>query len=157
MEAPIVELRYSKDSELACDPTYASDGASGMDLHSAEEHVVYPGRWRIISTGLRFEIPGGYELQIRPRSGLAAKFGVTILNTPGAIDSDYRGVCKVILFNRGVVPFNIKPGTRIAQAILQPISRAKLQLIKKDELSQTGRGEGGFGSTGLGRTESEQM
>lgn len=117
-----VLIKFRNESSVK-DPTY--DG-NGMDLCACEEHIVYPGRWRIISTGLFFIVPEGYELQIRPRSGLAAKFGITILNTPGIIASDYEDVCKVILFNCGVIPFNVSPGTKIARMSISPVVGARL-------------------------------
>ncbi len=120
-----------------------------MDLHAAtrSEIVVKPGQWRLVSTGVRVAIPQGYEGQIRPRSGLALKYGVTLLNTPGTIDSDYRGIVGVILINHGEEPFTIRRGDRIAQLVVTPISRLELEEV--EVLTPTRRGGGGFGSTGF--------
>lgn len=127
-------------------PFYATKGAAGFDLSASEDVIIAPKDKAIVGTGLFFEIPEGYELQIRPRSGNAAKYGVTVLNTPGTIDSDYRGEVKVILFNAGKQPFPIKTGDRIAQGVVSRIFQLKFEFVK--ELSETERGEGGFGSTG---------
>ena len=130
-------------------PTYASDEAAGADVHAclSEEVVLHPGERRLISTGLKFEIPKGYEIQVRPRSGLALKQGITVLNTPGTIDSDYRGIVGIVLINLGEHSFAITPGMRIAQIILAPVCRAKF--VKREALAATTRGEGGFGHTGI--------
>ena len=131
-------------------PRYQSGGSSGADLHAdiPEQHpiTIAPGRWARIPTGLRLEIPPGYEAQVRPRSGLSFKHGVTILNAPGTIDSDYRGEVQVILINLGNQPFQVERGTRIAQIIFAPVVQADFRL--KENLSRSERGEGGFGSTG---------
>ncbi len=128
-------------------PKYQTAGSAGMDVHSAEDLVVPKGEFKIISTGLKFAIPAGYEIHVRPRSGLAAKNGVTVLNTPGTLDSDYRGILKVILINHGKEDFNIKKGDRIAQIVLNKFEAAELEVT--DSLEETSRGEGGFGSTGV--------
>lgn len=128
-------------------PSYATFGASGMDLPATEEVTINPGEWTSVGTGLYIELPPGYEGQIRPRSGLALKWGVTVLNAPGTVDSDYRGEIRVILINHGKDPFHIEVGDRIAQLVITPVARGKLHVA--DELSATRRGEGGFGSTGL--------
>ena len=127
-------------------PHYATDGAAGMDVVAAESLIIEPGARHAVSTGLAFAIPPGYEIQVRPRSGLALKHGVTCLNTPGTIDSDYRGEVKVILANLGYVPFVIERGDRIAQLVAAPVQRALLNQV--DDLDETARGVGGFGSTG---------
>jgi dUTP pyrophosphatase len=129
-------------------PGYESDGAAGMDLRAAvAEPVVLPqGGRAMIPTGLILELPPGYEAQVRPRSGLAARHGVTVLNSPGTVDSDYRGEVKVILINLGEEPFEVERGARIAQLVVQPVVRAGLRAAV--ELSTTARGTGGFGSTG---------
>jgi len=129
-------------------PSYMSEGASGMDLYSANSEPVTlaPGDVRLVPTGIRIELPHGYEAQIRPRSGLAAKHGVTVVNTPGTIDSDYRGEVKVILGNVGREPFEITRGTRIAQMVIAQVVRARV--IEADSLNDTARGAGGFGHTG---------
>jgi dUTP pyrophosphatase len=129
-------------------PTYASELAAGADVRACiqEEMVLEPGASLLIPTGLCVAIPEGYEIQVRPRSGLALKHQVTVLNTPGTIDADYRGAVGVILINHGKNPFIITPGLRIAQIVLAPVIRAKY--TREDSLLTTARGEGGFGHTG---------
>ena len=129
-------------------PEYATDGSSGLDLRAAVESEIKieKGKVGLVPTNLRVEIPAGYEIQIRPRSGLAVKNGIGVLNSPGTIDSDYRGEIKVILFNFGEDDFIIKRVDRIAQMILSKVYRANL--IVTDELNESTRGEGGFGHTG---------
>ena len=127
-------------------PAYATDGAAGMDVVSAETCEIAPGARRAVATGFALAIPEGYEVQVRPRSGLALKHGVTCLNTPGTIDSDYRGEVKVILTNLGDQTFTIARGDRIAQLVSAPVQRATLDEVA--ELDETVRGGGGFGSTG---------
>ena len=127
-------------------PQYASEAAAGLDITSAEELVLEPGRRHAFATGLAIEIPHGYEVQVRPRSGLAVKHGITCLNTPGTIDSDYRGEVKVILINHGDKAFAVKRGERIAQLVPAPVLRAHFS--EAIELQETARGSGGFGSTG---------
>ena len=127
-------------------PTYATVGAAGMDVVAAEPLTLAPGARAAVATGFALAIPEGYEVQVRPRSGLALKHGVTCLNTPGTIDSDYRGEVKVILANLGAEPFAIARGDRIAQLVPAPVLRATL--IDVAELDETARGAGGFGSTG---------
>ena len=127
-------------------PRYASEDAVGLDVAAAEELVLQPGKRHAVATGFAIEIPRGYEVQVRPRSGLAIKYGITCLNTPGTIDSDYRGEVKVILINLGDEPFEIRRGERIAQLVPAPVLRA--DFIEASELAETARGEGGFGSTG---------
>ena len=127
-------------------PAYATSGAAGMDVVAAEDLTLAPGARHAVATGLALAIPQGFEIQVRPRSGLALKFGITVPNTPGTIDSDYRGELKVILINHGSDPFDIRRGDRIAQLVLAVVTRASW--LKVEELDQTLRGEGGFGSTG---------
>lgn len=129
-------------------PQYQSAGASGMDLHAAiPERIVLQSMERgLIPCGFSMELPLGHEAQIRPRSGLALRHGVTCLNSPGTIDSDYRGEVKVILANLGSEPFEINPGDRIAQMVVQKVDQAELSLVT--EVSDSQRGDGGFGSTG---------
>ena len=127
-------------------PGYETGGASGVDLRASEGVLLLPGERAIVPTGLRIEIPYGYEAQVRPRSGIAIRNGVTILNSPGTIDSDYRGEVKVIIINHGHDPFIINAGDRIAQLVFAPVAR--VHWIEDDDLSQTVRGEGGFGSSG---------
>lgn len=134
--------------EGAAVPQYKTEGAAGADICACLESSITlkPFERAMIPTGLFFEIPPGYEIQVRPRSGLAAKNGVTVLNTPGTIDSDYRGEVKVILINLGKEDFVINNGDRIAQIVVAPVTNGNF--IKADSLSETERGEGGFGSTG---------
>ncbi|HHV72387.1 MAG TPA: dUTP diphosphatase [Clostridia bacterium] len=129
-------------------PVKMSPGASGFDLSAAikEKIKILPGQRKLISTGIRIEIPRGYEGQIRPRSGLAWEHGVTILNSPGTIDSDYRGTLKIILINLGEEPFEISPGDRIAQLVIQKVP--EVEFVKQGELSDSLRGHKGFGHTG---------
>lgn len=127
-------------------PAYATAGAAGMDVVSAEDVTLAPGARHAVATGLAMAIPQGYEIQVRPRSGLALKHGVTVPNTPGTIDSDYRGELKVIMINLGAEPFAIRRGDRVAQLVLAPVTQASW--LEVGELDETARGEGGFGSTG---------
>ena len=127
-------------------PAYATDGAAGMDVVAAEPLTLAPGARAAVATGFAVAIPRGFEVQVRPRSGLALKYGITCLNTPGTIDSDYRGEVKVILANLGTEPFVIARGDRIAQLVPAPVQRATLDEV--DRLDDTARGSGGFGSTG---------
>ena len=127
-------------------PAYATPGAAGMDVVAAEALVLAPGLRAAVATGFAIAIPPGYEVQVRPRSGLALKHGITCLNTPGTIDSDYRGEVKVILANLGQEPFEIARGERIAQLVPAPVRRAVLDEVAA--LDDTERGNGGFGSTG---------
>jgi dUTP pyrophosphatase len=127
-------------------PAYATNGAAGMDIVSAEAVSIAPGARHAVATGLAVAIPDGYEIQVRPRSGLALKHGITVPNTPGTIDSDYRGELKVILINLGEEPFAIARGDRVAQLVLAPVVQAEWDEVA--ELDATERGEGGFGSTG---------
>lgn len=133
-------------------PSYETSGSSGMDLRAAvaedREIVLLPGRRTLVPTGLIFEIPTGLEVQIRPRSGLAFKHGITCLNTPGTIDSDFRGEIKVLLINLGDEDFRIQRGMRIAQAVVSPVLQVNIEV--RSEISETSRGAGGFGSTGIG-------
>ncbi len=141
----ILIKRLSKKVSL---PKYETIGSSGMDLVANVEHTLdlLPGKTAIIPTGLAISIPKGFEIQIRPRSGLAAKKKISVLNTPGTIDSDYRGEIKVILINFSENIFKIEKGSRIAQMVLCPVQLAEIKEV--DNLEQTVRGEGGFGSTG---------
>ncbi len=144
-----VEIRVARVGTIEVPlPRYQTDGSAGMDLHAALAHavVIAPGAREKIPVGLAFEIPVHYEGQIRPRSGLAAKHGVTVLNAPGTIDSDYRGEVQVVLVNHGHDPVTIAPLDRIAQLVVAPVARAELILV--DALDDTARGAGGYGSTG---------
>jgi dUTP pyrophosphatase len=127
-------------------PRYETDGAAGLDLRADEGFHLAPGERRVVPTGLALEIPPGHEGQVRPRSGLAARHGVAMVNAPGTIDSDYRGEVKVILVNLGREPVTFARGDRIAQLVVAPVARAVLEVV--EDLSDTGRGAGGFGSTG---------
>ena len=127
-------------------PNYASDGAAGLDIVAAEELILAPGQRHAVATGFAIAIPEGYEVQVRPRSGLALKHGITCLNTPGTIDHDYRGEVKVILANLGNEPFAVRRGERIAQLVPAPVLKASFREV--EALSETARGAGGFGSTG---------
>jgi dUTP pyrophosphatase len=130
-------------------PAYATEGSAGLDLVAAidDDVELAPGKRAILPTGISIELPPGVEAQVRPRSGLAANQGVTVLNTPGTIDSDYRGEVKIILINLGDTPFRVSRGMRIAQMVIARHERA--ELIERDTLSDTARGTGGHGSTGL--------
>jgi len=142
----ILIKRLSKNISL---PKYETIGSSGMDISAniETEIIIEPGNTAIIPTGLALSIPKGYEVQIRPRSGLAAKQKISVLNTPGTIDADYRGEIKVILINLGSSKFKIEKGLRIAQMVLCPVVQAQLEEV--DDLNETKRGTGGFGSTGV--------
>lgn len=135
--------RLSEDIPL---PRYETCGSSGMDLFSAVDTAIEPGGYNLIPTGLALEIPEGHEAQVRPRSGLACKQGIGVLNSPGTIDSDYRGEVKVVLFNFSKKPFVINKGDRIAQLVFTQVIQADIQVA--DGLAPTERGEGGFGHTG---------
>ena len=148
-EVPVAVQRLPHGRDLPL-PQYETDGAAGLDLQAAlapdEELVLAPGNRDLIPTGLAIALPQGYEAQIRPRSGLAAKNGVTALNSPGTIDCDYRGEVKVILINHGDEPLVITRGMRIAQMVIAPVARVEVECV--EELDATERGSGGFGSTG---------
>ncbi len=141
----IALLRLPHGQDLPT-PAYATDGAAGMDVVAAEDMMLDPGARAAVATGFAIAIPDGYEVQVRPRSGLALKHGVTCLNTPGTIDSDYRGEVKVILANLGTEPFQVRRGERIAQLVPAPVLRAAIDEVAT--LDETVRGSGGFGSTG---------
>jgi dUTP pyrophosphatase len=146
MEELKVLVSRSEDSADLPLPGYATEGSSGMDAVAAEDCVIPPGEWRAVGTGIYFEIPEGFECQIRPRSGLALREGVTVLNAPGTVDSDYRGEVRIILINHAKKPFRIARGDRVAQLVFASVTRAGLHT--KKNLSETARGAGGFGSTG---------
>jgi dUTP pyrophosphatase len=140
---PVKRLENFEGLEL---PRYASEGAAGMDVLAAEDVTLAPGARHGVATGLAFAIPSGFEIQVRPRSGLALKHGITVANAPGTVDSDYRGEVRVILINHGDAEFEVQRGDRIAQLVLAPVTRASW--LPVDDLDETARGEGGFGSTG---------
>ncbi len=127
-------------------PSYAHPGDAGMDLYSAESLVLKPGERKVVSTGIKMAIPEGYEAQIRPKSGLAAKHGISVVNTPGTIDAGYRGIVGVILINHGSEDFAVEKNMKIAQMIINKVEIADIEEV--EELDNTSRGEGGFGSTG---------
>ena len=148
MDAVEIKIKRKAGCEDLPWPDYMSEGASGLDLYAAveEELTLSPGEFRLIPTGVFIAVPRGYEAQVRPRSGLALKNGIGVLNSPGTVDSDYRGEVGVILINLGQQPFVVKRGTRIAQLVVQGVARARL--IPVEALEETDRGEGGFGHTG---------
>jgi dUTP pyrophosphatase len=144
-EIEIVVKRLEHGAGLPL-PCYATTGAAGLDVVAAEEVTLAPGARHAVATGFSVAIPEGYEIQVRPRSGLALKHGITCLNTPGTIDSDYRGEVKVILANLGTEPFEVRRGERIAQLVPAPVQRALFAEVA--DLDETARGAHGFGSTG---------
>ena len=139
-------VKFKKKHDAVQLPVYVTLGAAAADVFSNEETWVGVGKTRVVSTGLFPEIPDGYEIQVRPRSGFAVKHSVTVLNSPGTIDSDFRGELSVILHNFGTKPFEIKKGDRIAQLVVAPVIRATFVAV--DSLTETERGEGGLGHTG---------
>jgi len=143
----MITIKIKREDKTIPLPSYATPGSAGLDLRSIEDTTINPGEWKAISTGLKIELPQNYEAQIRPRSGLALNYGITVLNTPGTIDADYRGEIKVILINHGKTPFHIKKGDRIAQLVITEI--AKPIIIETETLQDTTRGTNGFGHTGI--------
>lgn len=143
---PEVRFKRLKHGEGLDLPVYASSGAAGLDICSAEDLVIPPGERAMVDTGFAVEVPYGFEMQVRPRSGLAAKHGISVVNTPGTVDSDYRGEIKIILINHGDETFEVERGDRIAQLIVAASTRVEVREV--GELSTTRRGEDGFGSTG---------
>ena len=145
---PVMRLPHGNDLPL---PQYQSALAAGLDLVAAvpadQTVTIGPGRWMAVPTGIAVAIPSGYEGQVRPRSGLAARHGVTVLNAPGTIDADYRGELQVLMVNGGSEPFQVSRGLRIAQLVIAPVAHA--ELVEVEDLDSTVRGEGGFGSTGM--------
>ncbi len=149
MDKLAVKIKRLEDSNDMPLPSYGSEGSSGMDIRASvkEPVVLKPGEIRLIPTGLTVSIPRGYEGQIRPRSGLSLKYGIGIVNSPGTIDSDYRGQIHIIVINWGEQPFTIRRGDRIAQMVMAKVFRA--DIIEVDELDYTQRGVGGFGHSGI--------
>lgn len=143
MKVEILRLSHGADLPL---PAYATAGAAGLDLRAAAAHTLKPGGRALIATGMAIALPPGFEAQVRPRSGLAVKHGVTVLNAPGTIDADYRGEIKVPLINLGTEDFTVARGDRIAQMVVAPVTTASL--VEVDRLEQTERGPRGFGSSG---------
>lgn len=147
MSKPVtVEVKRLENGAGLPLPAYATQGAAGMDVVAAETVTLRPGQRYAVATGFAIAIPAGYEIQVRPRSGLAFKHGITVPNTPGTIDSDYRGELRVLLINHGLHDFQVDRGDRIAQLVLAPVVQAAWSEV--EELDATARGEGGFGSTG---------
>ena len=140
-------LRFRKIHPDAVLPSYAHPSDAGMDVRSVEDLVIAPGKRALVPTGLVMLLPPMYEAQVRPRSGLALKSGVTVLNTPGTIDSGYRGEVGVILANFGEADFQVKKGDKIAQIVIAPVTQP--EIVETDEIDETDRGSGGFGSTGI--------
>jgi len=150
MSKPVLQFKILPHGEGLDLPAYETAQAAGMDMRAAIDTplTLAPGAFALVPTGLAMALPVGFEAQIRPRSGLAAKHGVTVLNTPGTIDSDYRGEVKIILINHGTEAFVISRGERIAQMVIAPVVQAVCETV--EELNATARGAGGFGSTGKG-------
>lgn len=148
---PRKPLKYEVMSDDVIEPSYNYPSDSGFDLYSTEEIVLTPFGRALVPTGLKFDIPDGSEIQVRPKSGLAIKQGITVLNTPGTVDSGYNGEVQVIVFNTNPEPFTIQKGMKIAQAVLCPVVNGNwVELIKVDSIEDKDRGDNGFGSTGLG-------
>jgi dUTP pyrophosphatase len=148
VKVKIKRIRPQEDSDLPS-PRYMTEKSSGMDLYAAvnEEIFLNPGQRRLIPTGIAVSVPEGYEAQVRPRSGLALRDGITLANTPGTIDADYRGEIGVLLINHGERPFQVKRGDRVAQMVVVPVARAELEWV--EDLDETPRSGGGFGHTGI--------
>ncbi len=142
----VVKFRRENEGDDLELPSYQTAGAAGMDVRASEAKTLQSGETTLVSTGFSMEIPPGWEAQLRPRSGLALKYGVTLLNSPGTIDADFRGEVKVILSNFGKAPFEVKRGDRIAQMVIAKVERAEIEVVT--QLSDSSRGSGGFGHTG---------
>lgn len=142
-----IQLKRLENGAGLSAPSYETSGSAGMDVRSAADMAIAPGARALVTTGFAMAVPHGYEVQVRPRSGLALKHGISLPNTPGTIDSDYRGELGVILINHGSEDFHIARGDRIAQIVVAPVQRAKIVVV--EELGTTARGGGGFGSTGV--------
>ncbi|MEM8933783.1 MAG: dUTP diphosphatase [Acidobacteriota bacterium] len=149
-DRPIIRIRRLAHAEGLTLPEQASAASAGFDLRAAVEEplTIVPGRWSAVPTGLAFEQPAGFEAQVRPRSGLARRHGVTVLNSPGTIDADYRGEVQVLLINHGTEPFTVERGDRIAQVVFARVEA--VTWVEVDALTDTARGAGGFGSSGVG-------
>ena len=141
-----MEIKIQKVEDVKT-PCYANPGDAGLDLYSAEELILKPGERKVVSTGVKMALPQGYEAQVRPKSGLAAKHGISVVNTPGTVDAGYRGVVGVIIINHGQEDFSVEKNTKIAQMVINKVEYADIQEV--ESLDDTERGEGGFGSTGL--------
>ena len=142
----MAKIRIKKIRDNAVTPHYEHDGDAGMDLYAVEDSTLCPGERKLIPTGLQVEVPKGYEMQIRPKSGLALKHGITVLNTPGTVDSCYRGEVGVIMLNTAAADYEVKAGEKVAQAVIARVEKAVIEEV--EELTETQRGSGGFGSTG---------
>jgi dUTP pyrophosphatase len=142
-----MKIQFVKEHENAKLPTYATTGAAGADVYSVKDYLVPPGEHTLVDTGLKCGIPEGYEIQVRPRSGLAIKNRITVLNSPGTVDSDYTGKLGVILMNHSEMVFQVKAGDRIAQIVVAPVTQATFEWV--EETKSTDRGSSGFGSTGV--------
>ena len=143
-ESPGVQITLEEGATL---PAYQTPGAAGMDVCTSESFELRPMERRLVATGLRIAVPPGFEAQMRPRSGLALKHGISMVNTPGTIDSDYRGEIRMIVINFGDKVVHFNQGERVGQIVISPVARAQLQIV--DKLDDTDRGHGGFGSTGV--------
>lgn len=143
----MVTIKIQKIKDNAIIPKYAHEGDAGVDLYSTEEYLIKPGERVLVSTGIKMAIPKGHEAQIRPKSGLALKHGLSIVNTPGTIDSGYRGEVGIIIINLGKEEYKIEKGKKVAQMVINQVEEATFEEVK--ELDETTRNEGGFGSTGL--------
>lgn len=148
----MLELKIKKINQAAKLPEYAHEGDAGLDLFSVDDVIILPGESKLIKTGIQIELPRDTEAQVRPRSGLALKNQITVLNTPGTIDEGYRGEVGVILINHGKQQFHVEKGMKIAQMVIKPVLKVTVKEV--EELTDTTRGEGGFGSTGLGSKNS---
>lgn len=144
--SPPPTLKVRRLDPRAALPTYQTDGAAGLDLVALEAATIPAGGWATVGTGLAVAVPEGHEAQVRPRSGLAVRHGVTVLNAPGTIDADYRGELRVALVNHGAAAFEVRPGDRVAQLVVCPVTRVTVELV--EALDSTPRGANGFGSTG---------
>jgi dUTP pyrophosphatase len=143
----MVTIKVQKIKDTAIIPKYAHEGDAGVDLYSTEEYLIKPGERVLVSTGIKIAIPPGHEAQIRPKSGLALKHGLSIVNTPGTIDSGYRGEVGIIIINLGKEEYKIETGKKVAQMVINQVEEATFEEVK--ELDETTRNQGGFGSTGL--------
>lgn len=148
----LMKIKVKKLKEDAVIPHYAHEGDAGMDVYSVADEMIEPGEIKLIPTGLSFELPRGIEMQVRPKSGLAIKHGITLTNSPGTLDSGYRGELKVILQNEGKRQYKVKKGEKVAQIVLARYEEVEFE--ESDELMETSRGAGGFGSTGVSGKES---
>jgi len=144
----MLKVTIQKIKEDAKVPSYAHDGDAGVDLYSVEDFIINPKERLLVPTGIIIAVPRGYEAQVRPKSGLAVKHGISVVNTPGTIDSGYRGEVKVILVNLGEEPFKVEKGNKIAQMVFNKVEEAEFEEVKELDINETKRSSGGFGSTG---------